>query len=88
MAAVDGILLMLWKGAPVPCFCCTCAPVPSPSGISCLDLGRQVDVARMQMQEMMELTASDKALELSNMLDKKFGGVQTKAGNKGSVDQA
>jgi len=88
MAAVDGIILMLWKGAPVPCFCCTFPPVGAPTGISCLDIGRQVETAHMTMKEMMELTSSKDPLILSQKLDKRFGGRPTAMGNKGSVNQA
>jgi len=88
MAAVDGIILMLWKGAPVPCFCCTFPPVNQPTGISCLDIGRQVESDYMTMDQMMTLTASCDPLILSQALDAKFGGRPTAIGNKGSVNQA
>lgn len=77
MAAVDGIILMLWKGAPVPCFCCTCPPVGQPTGISCLDIGRQVETARMTMEDMMALTKVKDPKTLMKDLDKKFGGRPT-----------
>ena len=88
MAAVDGIILMLWKGAPVPCFCCPFPPVNQPTGISCLDIGRQVESDYMTMDQMMTLTASCDPLILSQALDAKFGGRPTAIGNKGSVNQA
>jgi len=70
MAPVLGILLQIFRGVPVPCKLCTLPPVATPTGVSCIDVGRSVHTIRCEMREMMELTNSNDPAQLKHALEK------------------
>lgn len=69
MVPVLGIMLAIFSGLPVPCKCCTRPPVPAPTGVSCIDAGRRVTSARMDMQGMMKLTETTTPAALIAAID-------------------
>jgi len=73
MVPVVGTLVQLWKGAPVPCSCCALPPTGRPSGVSCIDLGRQVQMKRCTTQEMLKFTNAKDPHTLATLIDAEFG---------------
>jgi hypothetical protein len=69
MSPVLGIIPLMWRGLEIPCRCCYKEPVPKPTGVSCIDTGRNVTTVRCDMQKLMELTNTDDPSELKRRVD-------------------
>lgn len=59
-----GLIPLLYRGAPVPCRCCAMPPVPSITGVWCLDAGRHRKINHFTAKKMMASIGAPDSAEM------------------------
>ena len=60
-----GLLPLLYRGAPVPCRCCACAPVSRITGVWCVDAGRHRKINHFTSTQMMAALGAPEGAEMA-----------------------
>ena len=60
-----GLLPLLYRGAPVPCRCCACAPVSRITGVWCIDAGRHRKINYFTSTQMMAALGAPEGAEMA-----------------------